>query len=247
MKGEECGAVVIGAMDYREADRIVTLFTLEQGKVRGIARGARKSRRRFGASLELFARVRARLQLRDGLSSLLEADLVTVYPGIRQELPRIALAGYACELVDHFLPDGMPNPRLYRLVVTLLEYLDQAAAEPSDRRFFEINLLNILGYRPPIDSCPACGADLADTGGLLAGGGLHAIPCPACGSGGRPVSSATIQMLRQSLRTGRFGVVRFPPETLAEAGELLDRAIASHLHRPVKSLAFLREMEPDGG
>ena len=67
------------------------------------------------------------------------------------------------------------------------------------------------------------------------------------GSGGRPVSSATIQMLRQSLRTGRFGVVRFPPETLAEAGELLDRAIASHLHRPVKSLAFLREMEPDGG
>lgn len=243
MKGEECGAVVIGAMDYREADRIVTLFTLEHGRVRGIARGARKSRRRFGASLELFARVRARLQLRDGLSPLLEADLVTVYPGIRRDLPRIALAGYCCELVDHFLPDGMPNPRLFRLLVTLLEHLDQSAAAPEDRRFFEVNLLNILGYRPPLDACPACGADLGLTGGLLAGGGMHGIPCPTCANTGRSISSATIQALRKSLRTGRFGAVPFTGESLTEAGELLDRAIAGHLHRPIKSLAFLREME----
>lgn len=243
MKGEECGAIVIGAMDYREADRIVTLFTLEHGKVRVIARGARKSRRRFAAALELFARIRAILQLRDGLSPLQDADLMTVYPGIRRDLPRIALAGYACELVDQFLPDGMPNPRLFRLLVTLLEHLDRTEAGPSDRRFFEINLLNILGYRPPIDTCPGCGADLAATGGLLAGGGLHAIPCPACGSGGRALSPATVHLLRTSLRTGRFGVVRFPADLLAEAGELLDLAIASHLHRPMKSLAFLREMD----
>ena len=243
MKREECGAVVIGAMDYREADRIVTLFTLEHGKVRGIARGARKSRRRFGASLELFARVRARLQLRDGLSSLVDADLETIYPGIRQDLPRIALAGYCCELVDHFLPDGMPNARLFRLLVTLLEHLDQAAAGPADRRFFEMNLLNILGYRPPIDACPACGVDLGTAGGLLADGGLHGIPCPACGKAGRQVTPATIHALRKSLRTGRFGTVPFTGESLTEAGELLDRAIASHLHRPIKSLAFLREME----
>lgn len=243
MKGEECGAVVIGAMDYREADRIVTLFTLEHGKVRGIARGARKSRRRFAAALELFARLRARLLLREGLSTLVEADLVTIYPGIRQELPRIALAGYCCELVDQFLPDAMPNPRLFRLLVTLLEHLDQSTVGSADRRFFEINLLNILGYRPPIDACPSCGADLGVSGGLLAAGGLHGIPCPACGRTGRPVSPATIRLLRKSLRTGRFGAVSLSGDSLTEAGELLDRAIASHLHRPIKSLAFLREME----
>lgn len=243
MKGEECSAIVIGAMDYREADRIVTLFTLEHGKVRVIARGARKSRRRFAASLELFARIRAGMKLGEGLSTLLEADLETVYPGIRKDLGRIALAGYACELVDQFLPDGMPNPRLYRLLVTLLDHLDRAVPDLSDRRFFEINLLNILGYRPPIDACPGCGADLATTGGLLAGEGVHAIPCPACGRVGRSVSAPAILELRRSLRTGRFGVVRFPGDLLAEAGELLDRAIASHLHRPVKSLAFLREVE----
>ncbi len=243
MKGEECGAVVIGAMDYREADRIVTLFTLEHGKVRGIARGARKSRRRFAAALELFARLRARILLREGLSTLVEADLVTIYPGIRQDLPRIALAGYCCELVDQFLPEAMPNPRLFRLLVTLLEHLDQSAAGSADRRFFEVNLLNILGYRPPIDACPACGADLGVSGGLLAAGGLHGIPCPTCGRTGRPVSAATIQLLRKSLQTGRFGAVSFSGDSLTEAGELLDRAIASHLHRPIKSLAFLREMD----
>lgn len=242
MTGEECGAIVIGAMDYREADRIVTLFTLEHGKVRVIARGARKSRRRFAASLELFARIRAAMKLSEGLSTLLEADLETVYPGIRKELGRIALAGYACELVDQFLPDGLPNPRLFRLLATLLDHLDRTAPDPSDRRFFEINLLNILGYRPPIDACPGCGIDLAAAGGLFAGGG-HDILCPACAGGGRVISAATIVDLRQSLRTGRFGGGRFPGDLLAEAGDLLDRAIASHLHRPIKSLAFLREME----
>ncbi|WP_145021760.1 DNA repair protein RecO C-terminal domain-containing protein [Geobacter argillaceus] len=132
------------------------------------------------------------------------------------------------------------------MLAILLEHLDQAEACSSDRRFFEVNLLNILGYRPPIDACPGCGADLAATGGRLAGGGLHGIPCFACASGGRPVSSAAILELRQSLRTSRFGVVRFSGDLLAEAGELLDRAIASHLHRPIKSLAFLKEMELSG-
>ena len=238
MESVACEAVVIGTMEYREADRIVALFTLEHGKVRGLARGAKRSVRRFGGALELFARLRLRLILREGLSTLQEAEIVTVYPHIRGELPRIALAGYACELVDLLLPEALPNPRLYRLLTAYLEHLDQAPAEPADRRFFEMNLLNILGYCPQLAECRRCGVPLAAGGRLLRGvaEGLH---CAACAPAGRPVSPLAIDLLEKCLRSGRFGAVRFPPEALAEAGALLDEAVAVHLHRPLKSLAFL--------
>jgi DNA repair protein RecO (recombination protein O) len=234
-----CDAIVIGTMDYREADRIVTLFTLEHGILRGLARGARRSVKRFAGALEPFARLQVRLVLKEGLSTLQEAEPLTVHPRLRGELARIALAGYACELTGALLPERLSNPRLYRLLATYLGHLDQAPAEPADRRFFEINLLNILGYRPPLDDCPGCGADLGVTGGTLPGPGGHGIRCPACARGGRRLSATTIALLRRALRSGRFGLLRFPSLELAEAGELLDSAIASHLHRPLKSLAFL--------
>ncbi|HEY5974415.1 MAG TPA: DNA repair protein RecO [Geobacteraceae bacterium] len=242
MNATVCDAIVIGTMDYREADRIVTLFTLEHGILRGLARGARRSVKRFAGALEPFARLRVQLVLKEGLSTLNEAEPLTVHPRLRGELARIALAGYACELAGALLPEHLPNPRLYRLLATFLGYLDQAPAESADRRFFEINLLNILGYRPPLADCQVCGADLAMSGGILPGPGVHGIRCPACARGGRRLSATTVTLLRRALQCGRFGLLRFPPAELAEAGELLDNAIASHLNRPLKSLAFLAEL-----
>ena len=241
---ETCDAIVIGTMDYREADRIVTLFTLEHGILRGLARGARRSVKRFGGALEPFARIKVQLLLKEGLSTLQEAEPLTVHPRLRAELAGIALAGYACELAGALLPERLPTPRLYRLLVTYLAHLDQAQADQSDRRFFEINLLNILGYRPPLADCPDCGTDLAVSGGTMPAPGSHGIRCPACSRGGRRLSASTIALLRRALQSGRFGLLRFPPLELAEAGELLESAIADHLHRPLKALAFLAGLPP---
>jgi len=242
MESVACEAVVIGAMEYREADKIISLFTLEHGKVRGLARGAKKSVRRFGGALELFARLRLRLILREGLATLQEAEAITIYPRIRSELPAIALAGYACELVDLLMPEALPNRRLFRLLTSYLEQLDQAAADPADRRFFEMNLLNILGYCPQLKECRRCGAILAGEGGQLLRGVPEGLLCTRCGPGGRPVSAAATDLLVKCLQVGRFGAVRFSPIELAEAGALLDEAIAPHLHRPLRSLAFLAQV-----
>ncbi|SNB46714.1 DNA repair protein RecO [Geobacter sp. DSM 9736] len=233
-------AVVLRLSDYRESDKLVTLFCREHGKIRGIARGAKRSARRFGGTLELFARINVQLVLREGLSSVREADALTVYPQIRDDLPKIGCAGYACELVDALLPEGLPNPRLYRLLIAYLERLEIAEADGTDRRFFEINLLNILGYRPALDNCSGCGTDLVASAARLGGNG--AILCGRCSTGGRLLSSETLTLLGRALRTGRFGVVAFSPSSLEEAGRLLDAAIAAHLGRPLRSLAFLREL-----
>ena len=241
MESCRCDAIVLATMDYRENDRLVTLFTRELGKLRGVARGAKRSVRRFGGAFELFARCDVELVPSEGLSQFRGADPRTIYPGIRHDLGAIAHAGYAAELVDALVPEGAPYPRLFRLLTSYLEQLDSGASSLSDRRFFEINLLNILGYRPALDTCGSCGSALLGAGAVHAGppGILH---CDRCGRGGRPLGGASVELLRRSLATGRFGTIIFPPAELAQAGAFLDQLLAAHLHRPLKSLPFLREM-----
>lgn len=237
-------AIVLAAMDYRESDRIVTLFTLEHGKVRGVAKGAKRSARRFGPALEPFARIGVELVLREGLSSVRSADIVTLYPGVRGDLGSIGRAGYAVELVDRYLPDGAPSPRLFRLLTAYLERLDGGGSVPSDRRFFEANFLNILGYRISLDRCSSCGVDLPP-GAERRVGAAGTVLCTGCGRYGTPIGPDAAALLARCLATGRFGAIAFSPAALREAGVLLDGAIAAHLTRPLNSLAFLKQIEPD--
>ncbi|BDV41704.1 DNA repair protein RecO [Geotalea uraniireducens] len=241
-----CHAIVLAVMDFRDNDRIVTLCTLPHGKLRGVAKGAKKSVRRFGGALEPFAHLEVELTLREGLSSLHSADIVTVFPHIREDLLKIGHAGYAVELTDRLLPEAAPVPRLFRLLAAYLEYLDGATASPSDRRFFEVNLLNILGYRLALDHCGRCGVDLAPTAERRIGA-AGAVHCPACGRTGRILSPPAVALLEGALRTGRFGVVNFPASLLPEVAPLIDGAIAAHLSRPLNSLTFLRQVDPDLG
>jgi len=243
MQSLSCESVVIGSMDYGESDKIVTLFTLEHGKLRGIARGAKKSVRRFGGSLELFARLKLQITLTEGLARIQGADIVTVFPGIRADLGKIACAGYACDLTDALLPEGLSNPRLFRLLGAYLDHLDHSPADSSDRRFFEINLLNVLGYRPLLEECAQCAVPLSGGAWFSFATAASGLLCGRCGRGGKPVGAVTVNLLIRTLRTGKFGVTPFAPAELEEAGALLDSAIAAHLQRPLKSLAFLREIE----
>lgn len=241
MESCRCEAILLGVTDYGEADRLVTLLTLEHGKLRGIAKGAKRSIRRFGATLEPFARVFVEVVITNGLSRILGADVATIFPRIREDLLKIAYAGYACESADQLLPEGLANPRLFRLLAEYLEQLDRFPPAPSDRRFFEVNLLNILGYRPSLRQCSSCGIDLSEASGRYTDGTGN-LRCGMCGRGSRTVSAGTVNLLELSLRTGRFGAVNFTAAQLTEAGIILDPAIASHVSRPLKSPAFLAEM-----
>jgi DNA repair protein RecO (recombination protein O) len=151
MRNAETEAIVLRLTDYGEADRIVSLFTLEHGKLSGIARGAKRSRKRFGGALEAFAHLKLQLHLGTGLANLVSADILGIFPGVRAELTKIGFAAYACELVERLTPEEEPNPRLFRLLYCYLERLDIAPTSPSDRRFFAVNLLKILGYQPELE------------------------------------------------------------------------------------------------
>jgi len=242
MRVSQCEAIVLAARDYSEADKIVTFFTREHGKIGSIARNAKKSIKRFGGSLEVFAQLRLHIVLKETLSRLDSVDLITIFPHIREELVKIGYAGYACELVDRLLPEAQPNVRLYRLLASYLEYLDSAPALEDDRRFFEVNLLNILGYRIPLESCSQCGVSLESVVELYYLPPTGEFFCSRCIRKGLKISPETLSLLALSMRTGRFGKIRFSGDTLREAGEILDSTVASHLNNPLCSLAFLHEM-----
>jgi len=243
MRSEKLQAFVLSALDYGDSDRIVSLFSLEHGRVKAFARGARKSRKRFGPALEPFARIHVQAHIKQGLSSLQQADIISIYPAIRADLARIAHALYACELVDAITPEGHPIPRLYRLLAAYLERLETETAVAADRRFFEINLLNILGYRPALETCSRCDAPFGNAGALLQDGGE--LTCRFCAAGGIPMSVITLKILQSCLGTGTFGLIAFSFETLNQAAALLDNAVSAHTGRRLKSLEFLRQIECD--
>src|SRR5512140_1757045 len=110
MHSDKIQAFVLSTIDYGDSDRIVSLFTLEHGRIRAFARGARKSRKRFGAALETFARIEAQVRVKDGLSGIQQADIQNIYPRIRGDLAGIAHSLYACELVEAMTPEGHPLP-----------------------------------------------------------------------------------------------------------------------------------------
>jgi len=242
MREEKLQAFVLSALDYSDIDRIVSLFTLEHGRIKAFARGARKSRKRFGAALEAFARIEVQIRIKEGLSGLQQAEVVSIYPAIRRDLSSIAFALYACELVEALTPEGHPLPRLYRLLAAYLERMETGTATNADRRFFELNLLNILGYRPSLESCASCNNPFGESGAILKEDGELA--CRACIASGKPLAAATLRALSSCLATGRFGLIVFPDDALSQAGCLLDEAIASHAGRRLKSLEFLRQVTP---
>lgn len=242
MLPEKLQAFVLATLDYGDSDRIVSLFTLEHGRLKAFARRARNSRRRFGAALENFARIEAHVGVKQGLSGLQQAEIHSIYPSIRGDLGRIAHALYACELVDVMTPEGQPLPRLFRLLAAYLERLETSPASEEERRFFEINLLNILGYRPSLESCGRCGTPFGDRGALLLDDGE--LVCRACAGHGREMAPLTLGRMLACLRTGTFGLIDFPAEARSQAGVALDRALASHAGRCLRSLEFLRQINP---
>ncbi|MBT0665424.1 DNA repair protein RecO [Geobacter pelophilus] len=241
-----CRGIVLNLADYRDNDKLVTLFTLEHGRISGIARGAKRSVKRFGGALELFAALNVQMKFRHALSELLEVDIITIHAGIRGDLGRIAHAAYAADLIATFSPEGQANQRLFRLLSAYLAHLDANPATLSDRRFVEINLLNIIGYRPELDACSRCGVLIGETGvpGRINGA---EVVCRQCGPASREIADETLKALSLALKTGRFGLVHFSGPALVEAGLLLDNAIEAHLDKPLRSLAFLREMESSCG
>ena len=252
MSSQVSSAIILRHIDYGEADRIVTALTPDHGRLKGFARGARHSRKRFGAALEPFAEVRLHWSARPGgeLVSVREAELVSLRIGLRRDLETLALAGYGCELTEALYEEAVGAAEAYGLLRAFLDHLDADGASAAAKLLLELRLLALAGIVPHLQHCAACHGGLPDGPvGFLAdrGGSL----CPACGGDAASlrVDRLTLGSLGRLLQTPpeRFAGIQLSPRTLQEGGALLADALRGHLPRPIKSAQFLAGLALKGG
>lgn len=240
-------AIILRHLDYGEADRIVTFLTPDHGRMKGFARGGRKSRRRFGPAMELFASVHLHWapSKSGGMVALREAELIDLRAGLRSDLTAVALAGYGCELVEGLLGEGPVPAEVFPLLRAFLDHLASGGGGAEARLLLELRLLALVGYVPHLLHCADCGGSLSpgEVGFDPARGGPLCLPC---GGGRLPlrVDVRTLGSLARCLQTpaGLFQGFRFGERTLAEGEAVLAASLRPHIPRPLRSLSFLEKI-----
>ncbi|HTS35189.1 MAG TPA: DNA repair protein RecO [Candidatus Solibacter sp.] len=157
----ESEAIVLRTYPLREADLLVTLFTRAEGKVRGVARSAKKSKRRFGGALEPLTYVRAFYDVRERqeLSRLDACEVLESPLASEVSYARAVALGHIAELLDEFLPDREANDAIFRLTLSVLHALDGAEIW-MPITYFELWLTRLVGFLPELTECVTCGRNL---------------------------------------------------------------------------------------
>lgn len=245
-------AFVLHTRAYAESDRIVTFLTADQGKLTGIAKGAKNSRRRFGGTLEPFHEVRAVYQQRPGrdLVFLARCELLHAHHSFTRDLDRYAAGSYLLELTDKMAFGPEPGGGIFGLLREAILALDGGSPPEPVLRAFELHLLAASGYAPALDLCRGCGkAAQPDATVFLSidRGGLICRNCVRPGERVRPVAGTTACALGR-LATGAIAdALAADPAVLTEAGivsaALIDAVMPSRLH----SREFLQRTRFDSG
>ncbi len=260
-------AVVLRRHDVGEADRILTLYTPRFGKVRAIAKGARRPKSRLGGHVELFAHVQLQLAQGRNLDVVTQAEALHHFRYLRDDLWKTAGACYAAELVDRFTEERLENQPLFDLLVQLLTVLDgldgplgsasgagrerdeqgESAGPPAAMelalRNFEVQLLGALGYAPELLHCVQCGARLVpgDNRFSATAGGVLCEACSRGHPGAQRISVNAIKVLRLMAQEpfGIFRRLRLEPEAAREVERALRAQINHLLERQPRAAEFL--------
>jgi DNA repair protein RecO (recombination protein O) len=157
----ESEAIVLRTYPLREADLLVTLFTRVEGKVRGVARSAKKSRRRFGGALEPLTYVRAFYDVRERqeLARLDACEVLESPMASEVSYARAVALGHIAELLDELLPDRESNDAIFRLTLSVLHVLTGPEVW-MPVTYFELWLTRLVGFLPELTECIVCGRTL---------------------------------------------------------------------------------------
>ncbi|MEW5806876.1 MAG: DNA repair protein RecO [Acidobacteriota bacterium] len=190
-------AFVLKSMKYGESDRIVTFYSRNFGKITGIARGAAKSRRRFGGLLEPLTEVAVTYMEKEGkeLSRIDSCDLVTSHVQVQEDIKVYYAFAYMAEMIDQFSTCSEEDERFYRLIKSVIEAIEGGIDLAICIRYFEIWTLKLQGILPGIRDCSSCGREI-----IKAGGEFSPTSCDIlCFSCGKSLDEKKISMKAETL------------------------------------------------
>jgi len=228
--------IVLKTIKLGEADRIVTLFTRDHGKVRAVAKGVRKTKSRFGARLEPFTRTGLIVYRGRSLDTITSADILTSFHAVRDDYNRLTAAAAISEMVDKITPERERARSTYALMLAGLQALADgkgATVVPA----FAVKLLSLSGYHPQLELCAGCEA-AARLGGFSAElGGAVCDDCWREERGAMRIEPDRIALLGRLLSSD-FGCEADPRATL-EVTQALKFYAEYHLERPLRSFGLL--------
>jgi len=243
-------AIVLRTWPFGESDKIVSFLTESHGKLTGIAKGAKRSRKRFVNSLEPFSLVNLRFQDRahSNLAFIVASDLAFGFKHLLTSLEKISFASYLVEITDGLIGERDENYLVFRHLKDGLTHLDERSTSLTFLTSFELKLLKLAGYQPLLDSCRRCGRERWDQcptrwhfsprdGGIL---------CESCSRLRKEIfslSAATLEILTnlQEEKNMSASDVSLSTGVLKEIRSVVVRFIEFHMEREIKSAVFLRQ------
>jgi DNA repair protein RecO (recombination protein O) len=246
-------AIVLRVTEHGDYDKIITCLTGKRGKISLIAKGAKKSIKRFAGVLELFSVLNLVWSFGRGrgLPVLQEASVVHVFEQIRTDITRTAYASYWCELVDRWMEQGQQQVAVYQLLEYTLEQLDgRGLSVHSLHISFQLRFMTLSGFRPGFDQCHVCQKPLGEFGSSnvafdVRRGGVLCGQCAPQKTGPLGLSMGTVKLLSWVLNAPleKLNRVGFSRQAIEESVWMLEAFVVYHLGKETKSLKFLKQIK----
>lgn len=240
---KESEAIVLRTYPFRESDLLVTLFTRLEGKVRGVARAAKKSRRRFGGALEPLTYVKVTYEDRERqeLARLDACEVLESPLASEVSYPRVVALGHVAELLDELLPDREANDAVFRLTTSVL-------AQLTGREFwlpvtyFDLWMARLMGYLPELSECLACGRALNGSRAFF-----HALAdglmCPEHKRlASSEMSLESRKLAAQMLRVPLSAIVPGSSETASDLRKFLLQILERHIEKRLLTKTMLERI-----
>jgi DNA repair protein RecO (recombination protein O) len=241
-------AIILRHADWGEADRILHLYSRQYGKLRAVAKGARRPKSRKAGHIEPFTRVILQLARGRDLPIVTQAETVNAYLPLRDDLVKTATASTVVELLDRFTYDeGHEHVAIFNLLADTLERIATLPDPWVAVRYYEVQVLDLLGYRPQLTFCVNCEAEIQPVAQYFSfsqGG----IVCPRCGVGLPGMYEISVEALKYLRHFQRSSFpeaqrARPRPEVRDEAERILQGYITYLLERQLNSPRFLKEVK----
>jgi len=242
-------AIILNLKDCGEIDRIVTFYTSDFGKISGIAKGAKKSLKRFGAALDLFAHVHLSFFTKETLSLVRvnHCHLKQSFPSLHKNIASMSYGSYMAELLNEMTAERVAHRELFQTLLKLFSLIDSSPLKEDYLRIFEMRFLTASGFRPTLNHCLDCKGKLVKGQSFwfnIPRGGVVCSSCALNKNNLFPVSLGTLKLLEQAgnLSFDKIERLFFSLQALEETREMMPHFVQYHLGKELRSLKFLEKM-----
>lgn len=239
-------SIVLKRTDFGEADRLLTLYTRDYGKIRAIAKGARKPQSRKTGHVELFMRSNCFFAKGREIDILTQAEMIDAYLALREDLVRTTYAAYGVELLDRFTVDEDAHPDIYNLLVNALGWFAEHEDVLLVARYFELRMLSLSGFQPQLFHCAASGEPIEEQAQFFSAelGGFLSPEMHSADRRAQPVTAVAVKVLRylQTRSWDTVQVLNLKRPLHRELESLMHYYLTFILERNLKSVDFLRRL-----